>query len=109
MRLRIAELRKVKQLTQEQLSARAGISRSYLANIETGKKIPNLTRLEQIAKGFGLGVSVTDLLVDPGRDLRLLRLMSALDRVSDQDYEAVIRHAEGLATVRPAQGSETDD
>lgn len=50
MRLRIRELRKERKLTQEQLAEAAGISRSYIAELESGKKPPNLNRIRQIAK-----------------------------------------------------------
>jgi transcriptional regulator with XRE-family HTH domain len=104
MELRIKALRKTLGLTQDELARMAGISRNYLSEIETGKKTPNVTRLEQIAKP--LKKNWADLLVNPEQDLRALRLMAALEKAPAQDWEDVIRHAEALKAVRPATGGE---
>ncbi len=60
MRLRIRALRDAQNCDGETLASRAGISRSYLSEIETGKKPANTYRLEAIAKA--LGVTVPDLI-----------------------------------------------
>jgi transcriptional regulator with XRE-family HTH domain len=48
------------QLSQEELAARAGMSRPYLAEIESGSKNPSLALLDNIAQA--LGRTVIDLL-----------------------------------------------
>lgn len=60
MRLRIRSLRQSANLTLEQLAERAGISRSYLNELELGAKTINALRLEQVAKA--LNVTTTDLI-----------------------------------------------
>lgn len=63
MKLMIREIRDAQGLTGEELAERAGISRSYLTEIEKGTKTPNTRRLESIAKA--LGVWPEDLMEKP--------------------------------------------
>ena len=48
------------KLTQEALASRAGINRSYLAGIESGRRNPSARTIEKLARA--LGVSPADLL-----------------------------------------------
>lgn len=57
---RVREIRKSKNLSQEELAAIAGIDRSYMGHIERGEKNITLTKLYQIAEA--LGVSGSELL-----------------------------------------------
>jgi transcriptional regulator with XRE-family HTH domain len=54
--VRLKTLRESKGLTQEQLAKRAGISRAYLARLETGRHDPHLSRLRKLAKALGVKV-----------------------------------------------------
>jgi transcriptional regulator with XRE-family HTH domain len=54
--MRLKTLRESKGLTQEQLAKRAGISRAYLARLETGRHDPHLSRLRKLAKALGVKV-----------------------------------------------------
>lgn len=63
MKLNIRAIRNMQGLTIEQLAEKAGISRSYLTELELGAKVINANRLEQIAKA--LGVKIADLFPDP--------------------------------------------
>jgi transcriptional regulator with XRE-family HTH domain len=56
----IQKIRKERHITQEELAERLNVSQSWLARIETGREIPNLKRLQQIARA--LGVKVKDLI-----------------------------------------------
>ncbi|STZ09496.1 transcriptional regulator, y4mF family [Moraxella caprae] len=56
----IRELREQRQWTQEQMAEKLGLTRNGYAKIETGKSLPNLQRLDEIAKIFG--VQLFDLL-----------------------------------------------
>ena len=56
----IQKIRKGRQITQEELAERLNVSQSWLARIETGRKITNLKRLQQIARAFD--VKVKDLI-----------------------------------------------
>jgi transcriptional regulator with XRE-family HTH domain len=58
--MRVKEWRERRGLTQEKLAQRAGISRPYLARLETARQDPKLSTLEKIAKA--LRVHVTKLL-----------------------------------------------
>lgn len=50
----IRELREQKHWTQEQMAEKLGLTRNGYAKIETGKSLPNLQRLDEIAKIFGV-------------------------------------------------------
>lgn len=54
---RVKELRKLKNWTQDELSFRAGIARSTLGNLETVQNDITFTKLNEIAKAFGLSLS----------------------------------------------------
>jgi transcriptional regulator with XRE-family HTH domain len=58
--LRLRALRQARGLTQAQLAAKAGLSREYLARLETARQDPTLTTLEKLAKA--LKVTAGDLL-----------------------------------------------
>ena len=52
--LRVRNLRRDRCWTQVDLAELLGIDRSYLSEIETGKKDPSLTILKTMADGFGM-------------------------------------------------------
>jgi transcriptional regulator with XRE-family HTH domain len=56
----VAARRRETGLTQEQLAARAGVHRTYVGDIENGRKSPTLDRAADVAKA--LGTSLTELL-----------------------------------------------
>jgi transcriptional regulator with XRE-family HTH domain len=56
----IQHIREAKQITQEELAERLNVSQSWLARVETGREVPNLRRLQQIARA--LAVKVKDLI-----------------------------------------------
>jgi transcriptional regulator with XRE-family HTH domain len=43
-------------MTQEQVAAKAGISRPYLARLETARQDPTLSTLEKLAKALRVKV-----------------------------------------------------
>lgn len=57
---RLRELRKSRNLTQLQMAVNFGIDRSYISDVERGRKSISLPTLEVIA--LGLEVSLSDLL-----------------------------------------------
>jgi transcriptional regulator with XRE-family HTH domain len=59
---RIKQIRITKGLTQESLATRAGLTKSYISLLETGKKIPAIFTLSHIAGA--LGISVGDFFQD---------------------------------------------
>lgn len=60
MLIKIAEIRKSKRMTQQQLADAIGLSRPFLAQLENGKRQLNPTRQAIIAKH--LGVAARDLI-----------------------------------------------
>ena len=60
----IRQLRKEKALSQEVLSGLAGISRSHLAMIESGKKSANVNTLWSIADALQIPLSQIILMVE---------------------------------------------
>ena len=57
---RLRYLRKLRALTQDDLAAQAGFSRSYYTELETGKRNTSLLNLHKLAEC--LQVSLSDLL-----------------------------------------------
>ncbi len=58
--MRLKKLRTGRNLTQDSLAKKAGISREYLARLEGGRQDPSLSTLQNLAKA--LKVKVGDLL-----------------------------------------------
>jgi transcriptional regulator with XRE-family HTH domain len=58
--IRIKELRDQKGISQEELAHRAGLSRTGMGLVETGKRWPRLDTLMKVAQG--LNVTVDELL-----------------------------------------------
>jgi transcriptional regulator with XRE-family HTH domain len=54
--MRIKTLREARAFSQEELAKRAGISRGYLAWLETARQDPTLTTLEKLAKALRVKV-----------------------------------------------------
>jgi transcriptional regulator with XRE-family HTH domain len=54
----VAEARRLKGLTQEQLSAQSGIERTYLARLEAGASVLLLNRSLQLLRRLGAEVIV---------------------------------------------------
>jgi transcriptional regulator with XRE-family HTH domain len=54
--MQIKALRDLQKITQKELAARAGISRGYLARLETGRHDPTITTLEKLAKALNVPV-----------------------------------------------------
>ena len=55
--IRLAEVRKSKGLTQEQLSVISGVSRVSIARYETGRVSPNLRIVQKLADALKVPVS----------------------------------------------------
>ena len=50
----IRQLREKAGLSQEELADRAGLSRAWVSEIESGRKSPMWRTVEQLAKGLGV-------------------------------------------------------
>jgi transcriptional regulator with XRE-family HTH domain len=55
----IAEARRLRGLTQDELAEATGVERSYLARIETGGSVILLDRIFRLLRRLGAEVSVT--------------------------------------------------
>lgn len=51
---RVAQLRHQRGITQEQLSFRSNLNRTYMGAVERGEKCPSLITITKIAKGLGV-------------------------------------------------------
>jgi transcriptional regulator with XRE-family HTH domain len=58
--MRLKTLRQAQELSQDALARKVGVSREYIARLETGKHDPPLSTIEKLAKA--LKVKVTELL-----------------------------------------------
>ena len=54
---RLRQLRTTRQLTQEEMAAKAGFSRSYYNEIETGKRNISLLNLHKLAQCLEITIS----------------------------------------------------
>jgi transcriptional regulator with XRE-family HTH domain len=54
---RVRQLRDRKGWTQEQLAEHADIQRTYLAEVELGRRNPSLKHLQKLAKAFRVGIA----------------------------------------------------
>ena len=57
MATRVKRLRDSQGMTQETLAMKAGLSRGYLARLETARQDPTLSTLEKLAKALGVRVA----------------------------------------------------
>ena len=55
--MRLKTLRERRGMTQEQLAEKSGVSRTYLARLETGRQDPTLSTLEKLAKALKVKVA----------------------------------------------------
>lgn len=55
--LNVQRLRRGKELSQEELAARADVHQTYLSGVERGKRNASVLVLERIAKALGVDVA----------------------------------------------------
>jgi transcriptional regulator with XRE-family HTH domain len=95
MALLIKQLRLERGMNQEMLAAKAGMSRSQLSEIESGKKPANTLRLAAIAKA--LGVDEKDLFSPGAESAYESEIHQLMKRMSDDDREALLHMARAFA------------
>jgi transcriptional regulator with XRE-family HTH domain len=94
MQTRLKTLRKERGWTAEVLAAKAGSSKSYISEIENGKKFPSGRLLKRFADE--LGVSVYDLIDSDDLAEEIRAHIEIMKDLSAEDRRAVARHAAGL-------------
>lgn len=94
MKTRIKELREQRGWTAEHLAALAGCSKSYMSEIESGKKYPSGRLLRSFAKQ--LGVSIHELIDNADLSEDIVAHIAVMRDLSEADRRAVTRHALGL-------------
>jgi transcriptional regulator with XRE-family HTH domain len=57
MAKRLQALRTKRGLSQRELAEKSGISREYIARLETARQDPTLSTLEKLAKALGVKVA----------------------------------------------------
>jgi len=55
--MRLKTLREARGLTQEELAAKVGVSRAYLARLEMGRHDPPLSRLRKLARALRVKIA----------------------------------------------------
>ncbi|HEV7692465.1 MAG TPA: helix-turn-helix transcriptional regulator [Hyphomonadaceae bacterium] len=54
--MNVQRLRRAKELSQEELAARAEVHQTYLSGVERGRRNPSVLVLERIAKALGADI-----------------------------------------------------
>lgn len=98
---RIKTLRKLKNITQEELGGKTGVSYKYIGEIERGEVNPSLDILGKIAKGFE--VSLKDLM-DYSDNKKGLHKDDILHPLSKSEVETVKNALGILGKVFKADG-----
>ena len=70
---RIKQIRNKNGLTQEVLSARSGLTKSYISLLEAGKKIPAISTLSRIAVALGMPIGEFFESTDDSSDVAVVR------------------------------------
>jgi len=94
MKTRIREIRKRRGLTIQKAAGLAGMSQSYLSEIETGRKNANTNHLEKIAKV--LGVPPGTLLDTSGGDEIESEIISLLRCATFEQKQILLKVAKFL-------------
>lgn len=86
---RITELRLARNVSEYQMSLELGQSKGYVQGITSGKRLPSVRQLFNIADYFHLTVS--EFFDDGKRDSpQVLEAVQALRRLSDDDVRLVL-------------------
>lgn len=94
---RIRELREARGWTLSELAGRAGISVSYLSEIEQHRKPVNSRRLKRFATAFGVAPhDLFALLADPGEHNEVSELLMYFTNLSPEDRALIFQLAERL-------------
>ena len=90
---KIKEIRKSKNISQEQLANMLKINRNYLSRIETGKSDPNSNILKQISEIFNIDLnSLLDINTDKlANSEKIKYITSSCKDLHDKDLDFLVR------------------
>lgn len=98
---RIKYLRRMKEISQEELALKAGVNPAYFGQVERGLKCPTVDTLYKIAKA--MEVSPAELLrseeLPNFSEDQVKRLQSLLSRVPAEKLDQVIRVVEDITEL----------
>lgn len=94
MRIRIAEIRKAKGISQGDLAKRVGISGPYLHQLEKGIRKITMERQKEIADA--LNVDPRDLVDFSSSEEQVDQIMEAFDRASPADRAMILSWAQTI-------------
>lgn len=114
---RIKELRKILNMTQSEFSSKIGLSRNYIAQIETGTKFPSDRTVTDICREFNvnenwlrngignpiikrtrsqeIGSFASEIMNLPDGNIKK-RLIDALIKLDEKDWETIAKIADSL-------------
>lgn len=104
MKIRIADLRKQRGLTQAALAAKAGISRPFLAQIENGDRNLSLKNQRKIAAS--LGVNPSELVDFDAEDSDEEIILEAFSTLSGEQRKVWVELARSV--LRSSQDQSSD-
>ena len=105
---RLRKLRKVNELSQNNLERRSGLPRTYISRVESGHVVPTLATLKRWAPALGVGLCELfygapawseDLRITPRRrlDRQARKLVRVLLRISRKDRRLLWQLVRNLA------------
>lgn len=107
---KLRELRDQRNLTQQDMAAKAGVPRTYISRIENARLLPGPVMLRRIAEA--LQVEILDLLPhgsigngspSPVEDAYWVAVGGAFAQLQPEQMEAVLEHVRAMVTQPIAQ------
>lgn len=98
----IRQLRKLKGLTQVELSKMLDCSQAMITTYESGQKKPSVSTLARLAEALGVsidhvvGASIAPKASEKIKNPKLWKKFSQLDELADTDKRTVFRMIDGL-------------
>lgn len=89
---RIRELRKSRNLKQDDLALALNLSRGQISNIETGKRSVSLSQIQKLCSLFKIDMAFLGIEPDTEETIQLLeraKLVFSSDSISDEEKEAL--------------------
>ena len=94
--LKVKEFRKIKKLTQEQLSELVGVDNGYISKLEVGQNFPSLKTLEKIAKALDVELYKLFQFTQAQETDFKTEISKIYDRLNKEKQYTLYRVAKGL-------------